>query len=181
MRASRVVLNQEMLEALSKPGLNRTKRSKLRLQHLKEYVQSFENGHAFKLSDLIWAAGYDPVHRYGPGWAWIKHQASPKVHSFVLEKLPAGQGYNVFFDESKTTTGVDLFNATSSERAAAFRKAKGLDVEVSKEDHEQLHRPDPFESPVMYTAAEIAAGAKDFAWHNNSDSLREFVKYLCTK
>lgn len=152
MNVSRVQISKETQEALAKP-LSRAAKAKLRIDSLKRYIATQEIGHGFTMRDLALAAGYaDTEKTLNSGWAWLRYQAKKK--KIILEDLGPNQGFAVSFPDYVVVR--------------EGRKAKKTETPTeTKEDF----------GDVVFIQ-QVREKAKDFAWANNSDSLREFIGSL---
>ncbi len=157
MEVSRVTFTRETKAMLTNPILNRTKRSRLRIQRLKEYVDSFPNGHEFRMKELIEACGYDHMQN-ATGWQFINTAAKNK--KFKLMPTNVRGKYNVFF-------GVEPSRVN----------------QVPKPDVLKIPKPTPGSTFTINKSyddviSEVVEKARKFAWDHNSDSLREFIATL---
>jgi translation initiation factor 2 alpha subunit (eIF-2alpha) len=151
MIPSKVTVSPETI-AKAEKKLTRKERATLKIDRLLDFVATKENGHPFKLKELIESMGYDPAKQYGTAWAFLKSQAK-KSKRFTLEEV-TGEGWSVYTRSAKTVTVKKPVVVTET-------------PEAKKEDF----------GDVIFIQ-QVREKAKDFAWQNNSDSLREFISSL---
>lgn len=166
MQASKVKFSQETKAALNARPLSKAAKAKLRRERVKDYIRSQPAGAIIKQTELAAAAGYDQSQ--GHGWAFVNRM----IKNGHITK--------------DTSEGAHRPSWTVKGDARVVRQK----AEVKVPD-QPMPTPEPtqhfrFEATSTSEFAEAANGwtkqlAKEFAWQYNSDSLREFIKWLGSK
>ncbi len=198
MIPSKLTLNKEMQLAIERPGITKEHKRELRMNAIKDYIHSKPNGTPIRVSELIRAAGYDPTpgtKSYAAGFSFLKYQVQRGV--LIKEEVPMSASHIYYIPEDAKQIKPPAQSASTPAELPAlpnFQKdmqelhqlidAIPQDIE-SHIDHEAVVEPSsPPSVPTSATPFEveqIISAAKDFFWETQSDSLREFVKYLSNK
>ena len=157
MIATKLVISQETRARLNNPVLSPAKKRLLREEMIKESIRKAPGGIRTK-QELIVAAGYNPKSR-------TKDYANGL--NLISSMVKRGVIYHATTDSFKKRWFVaNEVKVTPSPRSIAKELFGPKEVKV--EPKEKL--------PV--SAVELVQLAKDFAWRENSDSLRDFIAYM---
>jgi len=173
MIASKLTFNSEMLEALSSPMLTPKKKRDLRKRRVIDYIKAHE-GEDIHIATLIREAGYNPRYiegddSYKNGWALIENMVKSKL---IYREKGKVRG----FARYRATRWARPLLPTTSTIASGTAKniphdkpagIKGLVMEIPVDYERNIPKYEIFIDK-----------AKKFAWDNNSDSLRDFIKTL---
>lgn len=155
MIASKVTISQETRAKLDNPVLTRKKKNKLREELVKDCIRAQRGGIATK-QQLIAAAGFDPDARSN-GYA----TGITLLHSMVRKGIISHENTKKF---KKTWTVKEDVRVTPTPKQVAREIVKPEAVVELKE--------------FKMDKLTLVDMAKQFAWTNNSDSLRDFIKYV---
>lgn len=152
MNASKVTISQETRARLDNPALSPTRKRALKAEMVKEYIRD-ANGKKKTKQQLIAAAGYSPVGKgYTAGFAFITGLCKRGIISH---------------NDTKSYKKVWIVNeapVSPSPKEVAEKIVSGKAIVELKE--------------FKMDKITLTDMAKQFAWSNNSDSLREFIAYV---
>jgi hypothetical protein len=156
MVASKVTISQETRAKLDNPILTKAKKSKLREELIKDYIQARRGGIATK-QQLIAAAGFDPNARsnsYASGIAFLRRMMKHDIISHDNTNK---------FKKVWTVKEASKVSPTPAQVAESIVKPP---VVVELKEFEKVN------------SVQLVDMAKEFAWKQNSDSLRDFIQYV---
>lgn len=176
MHASRVIFSQKTQELLRSPIMNSSRKVKLRRQRVIEFIHQLPNGEA-TMADLIAAAGYDVKRskgQYTTGWSFVNRLIQKNVITPTeLEGKVNGRVKQWAVNADVKTT-----------KPAEEPQKEEVAVEEEDEAEPEVERPS-FEFNTTSTSDFNAAAtgwmvqhAKEYAWRNDSNSLRHFVAWM---
>lgn len=162
MLASKVTISQETRARLDNPTLTESKRHKLRQELIKDTIRR-ANGRRLSKQQLIAAAGLDPrteTNDYKRGMALVRSMIRKRQ---IIQKSGnrLGGGWKVVGDKSKQTN-VNVRPTPQDMAESVMPKS----VAVELQDYKVVDK------------LTLLNMAKEFAWKENSDSLREFINYI---
>lgn len=158
MEASKVTLNQDMRNALNNPILDKKKKRELKIKRIKEYIMSKPNGTKMSMKDLMYEAGYDVDRQYAVGWVFVNNLIKKRI--IIATDIPKSM------KKTFVVPGTTI-------------KEPDNPVESSNTPEDDAMVVSDVSEKKNYKLIEVVeAKAKQFAWENNSDSLREFIKFL---
>lgn len=157
MDASKVTISQETREKLSRPLSAKNKKA-LKIQLIKEYIRSKPIGTKFSMQELAAAAGYDK-NRGAVGWAFVN-----RLHKNGVIDIEGVTKY-----KKNVTIPKD---SKATKELSISKDDKKLDTSSSL-----TKREDKNVSNLAFIT-EVEDKAREFSWKENSDSLREFIKFL---
>ena len=162
MEVSKITISPQtrMLQASS---LSKGKRSKLREELIKEYIRSKPAGYEFSIGDLLRAGGYTN-NQYGTGWAFVQRMIKAK-RIIGLGKSPGKR------KQAYAIPGDALVNTKEGPKLNPEPITSALISEKIDKSH----------IPQNLGLRWVEDEARQFAWLENSDSLRQFIDYLNKK
>lgn len=174
MIASKVTISQETREKLDNPTLSWEKKQMLRDELVKDYIRSLEGRQVMKVA-LVAAAGYAADTKssgYAAGLNFVNGMIKRGIicHEITdkMQKI-----WTVIEDVKKHQLEPPVVTPSMVEVAEeAIAHAEAVKAEPVKEAIVELK-----EFPAL-TSVKLVDMAKEFAWRNNSDSLREFISYI---
>lgn len=172
MEASKITLSDKYKSAMQNPTLSRNKRLKLKRQLILELIRSKPSGTPIKLSEisrLITAPGN--VIRDSNADRVIKNMVRDGL--ITAERIP-GKSQRIFSVISDAKTILPP-------RPKAPKIVLPPVGTPAQDDHTRGLRGPGEDRGGAALLTEATALAKDFAWKYNSDSLRDFIKYLGDK
>lgn len=170
MYASKVSFSNQTRALINARPLSRNKRVKLRQQRVMDFIRETPNGEVRK-RDLIEAAGFNPHNEreYARGWAIIGTMIRKKM-------IVASDGSNPKNSYLKqwTIPGDVVTRPDAVPHPAPAEEVEQKAEEVPTETTGKMYGI----SIEQYAPDDIREKAKEFAWRENSDSLREFIAWL---
>lgn len=164
MDASKVSFFSGTKEALNNPGLDFHKKRALKIERVKAYIRLKPAGHKFRMAELIAAAGYNPDdgNTYSAGYGFLKGIDGKEIS---IEKTPTyRKQVNILGDDTVKTT---------KPAETETPEVKTVQAPAKPESHIS------FSGEVnVILVREVERLAKQFAWKNDSNDLREFVRSL---
>jgi hypothetical protein len=177
MEASKITFSQHTKAALNARPMSKAAKAKLRRERVKDFIRSQPAGTIIKQTDLAIAAGYDKSQ--GHGWAFINRMVKNKHIDKDTSEGVSKPSWTVRGDAKikpplKAELPKDMPEvADKTPESVAAKIAKQLpkfDMHLTEID--QLKE---------VSAGMVTQQAKEFAWTYNSDSLRDFIKWLDRK
>lgn len=150
---------------LNSPLLSKSKKRELKENLVKEYIRSKPAGMPIPPSKLIVAAHYDPNTQYQSGWAFVNNMVKKGI--ILKEKI-------VRSDSSYWTVPGDATTVVPPTEKST-EDLIGDDQAINR-----VWPSEPLNSIIdpPKDVSWIITKAKEFAWRENSDSLREFIDYI---
>lgn len=170
MQASKLTLSPEMLEAINKPGLTRKQKTKLRVNAIKDFIRSQPVGTPLSVKEIVEAGGYQS---YGSG--------SVAVSKFIKKG---------FISRHKSSESYKSVWSIPGDANVVVPPLPKEDWHTPENVERKIDELPEVETPILGDAEDMELGrdmafiirvqkaAMTFAWKDNSDSLREFVKSL---
>lgn len=177
MQASKVSFSQQTKAALNARPMSKAAKAKLRRERVKDYIRSQPVGTIIKQTDLATVAGYDQSQ--GHGWAFIARMVKT---GHITKDTSEGS--------HKPSWTVRGDAKVVKPKKGVVGKLEGVTVMPEVQIPELPYPADMprfhFETDKLEDFNDMADGrtkqlAKEFAWQYNSDSLREFIKWLGSK
>ena len=170
MEASRVVISRETRQQLANNPLftSRKAKSRFRAQRIIDYVNSKPSGATFGISELLSVAGYTDS-QYATGWAFVRRLEKSGI--LWIEKN------NKFKKQVVVCKNADGSKLSTVKQVKEPRTEETVSPEVIEEKAKRAEIAMIDERKAIFRE-EVKTLAKEFAWSNNSDSLREFVNSL---
>lgn len=170
MIASKVTFSSKTREMLNYRPLSQGDKSKLRKRRVKEFIRELPTGEA-QTKELIAAAGYDISRdsQYATGWQFIKGMTRRKEIGY--NDGPASQKLVKHWyipGDAKTTNKVPKREEDEGDKP----EPKHEDADKGKDEMTTLP------PASLHSAQTLLHQAKEFSWQQNSDSLREFLRWL---
>jgi len=156
MIPSRLILTPETRAKLSNPVLSAVKKRQLREEMIKDSIRSAVGGMRTK-QELIVAAGYSPD---------AKTNDYAKGHTLIGSMLRRG-----IISHNKTNAFKKIWTVHEDVRVTPSPKQVAAAI-VVKEPVVALKEQEELDK------VKLVDMAKEFAWRENSDSLREFIAYM---
>lgn len=156
MNVSKVSFSRETRALLDNPVLDRRKRLRLRRDRVTEYIKEQPAGKPIQIGEIIAVAGYDIRNRatYNLGYQFIRGLIKKDV--IRCDKL-------------------------KGKRTAAW-SVPGMVRHIPPKDTKDTSPSDDQKLQDFTTKTsninDIESRARQFAWYSNSDSLREFIRWL---
>jgi hypothetical protein len=148
MEASRVIIGPDMEKSINDPRLSSSRKKELRIHHVINLINSRPVGTLFKKIELVRAAGFTTQNSRARGYLFIDSMIENGIINTNGEHKTKSSWYVIDTDKHK-----EHLNPST----------QIPDVKTKVEINVQQH---------------IETLAVDFAWNNNTDSLRDFIKYL---
>lgn len=161
MDASRIVFSQQTKAALNARPMSKAAKAKLRRERVKDYIRSQPVGTIIKQRDLATVAGYDKSQ--GHGWAFISRMVKTGHIAKDTSEGNHKPSWTVRGDAKVKTPPVE--------------KPEKLTVESNEKPEFSLHT-ESLDDLNDIVAGMVTQRAKEFAWAYNSDSLRDFIRFL---
>lgn len=160
MIASKITISPETREKLNNPVLSPMKKRELRRELVKDSIRKAIGGTRTK-QELIAAAGYN-AYRSSNEYANGLNLIDGMIKSGIISHNPT----NAF---KKVWTVIEDVKVTPSPKKVAQEIVSPVETKLELTVEE---RP-----KVQVNKGTLLNLAKEFAWKNNSDSLREFIVY----
>lgn len=163
MVASKVTISQETRAKLLNPILSPARKRELREELIKDSIRRATHGYRTK-QELIAAGGFNPDAKsgsYASGFGMI--------NSMIKRGVISHESTNAF--KKRWTILADMKVTPSPKQIAktivpTVAPAAGTEVMVALEEYKEVDK------------IKLVDMAKEFAWRENSDSLRDFVAYM---
>lgn len=174
MEASKVSFTASTRLRLKEPGLSVAKRRELKTESIKALIRSKPAGTPISWADLIYAAGY-PVKKKSAGYAFVKGLVAKKV---IVRVDPLSTKYKQAYlvpEDAKT------FQEEIKSYAKDITGSSSHSPEFTQREtvyNPETHRDERVIPSVETLSIGIVQKAKQWAWDNNSDSLRAFIASL---
>lgn len=162
---SKLTISPETRTQLNNPALSQAKRRELREQKVKESIRTSIGGRRTK-QELVVAAGYDSNTK-SSGYA----NGLGLVNSMIKRGIISHNNTNQFRKVWEICAEVKPRVTPSPTKIAHSifgKKEEPVEAEIVVELKEQL----------TLDKVKLIDMAKDFAWRENSDSLREFIAHM---
>jgi len=160
MNASKVIITPETREKLNNPVLSPLKKRQLREEMIKDSIRKAVGGVRTK-QELVAAAGFNPsgtTNDYANGLGLI----TSMIKRGIINHNP-------------TSSFKKVWSVTEDVKVTPSPKKVAQEIVAPVETKPELtveERP-----KVQVNKGTLLNLAKEFAWKNNSDSLREFIVY----
>jgi hypothetical protein len=141
---------------------SKSAKSKLRRTRVIDFIKEYPVGSKFTKSDLIYAAGYTQQ-QYGQGFAFIQRMEKDGI-IFIENTKKFKKEVNVLKDPRQDGRTTVIAPPATDEPVPTEDAPEDAEDEVMAKDIDFIIK--------------IEKIARTFAWKENSDSLREFVKSL---
>lgn len=155
MQASRVTVSLETRAKMANPVLDNNKRRKLRMQLVKEAIIGRKSG-KFSKQELIAVAGYDPTPGQSDYW-----KGAALLRTMLNRRA---------ISHDKTGRRIKVWKVTNAPKPVVqeplAETVMPKEIVVALQDYKQVEK------------VALLDMAKEFAWKENSDSLREFIAYV---
>lgn len=172
MIASKLIISTETRKRLSNPVLSPMKKRQLREDMIIECIRKAA-GEAITKQQLMVAAGYDS--KYGTsGYS----QGFTLISSMINRGIISHNGTKSFKKVWTCNADVKVKKPATpvAEAPKADTKMESLDASATI----MQNGLDQYKKSGEVVKKYISDRAKDFVWEKNSDSLREFLKYIET-
>lgn len=189
MIASKVTITKETRAKLDNPILTKEKKNKLRQEMIKDFIRNAESGLATK-QELVAAAGYNPdgtTQEYAQGLGMVNRM----VRHNVISHNPTVERKKTWVVNEDVHTAPTIKPALPEMAAEIVAEAEAASKPVEDVVEEPVVVEPVTEIPQApqgaivelkefptLTSMKLVDMAKEFAWRNNSDSLRDFIDFI---
>lgn len=182
MYASKLTFSKETRMKLASPALSPMAKRKLRQSRVLDFIRETP-GHEATKFDLIAAAGYDVTNstEYQNGWGLVTGMVKRGVIVPHDHENPTSKRKKQWIISSDVRV-IEAIPPRPGYPAEAFNHLPDTGGSDGAEDKSEPNIEQPADgetiTEISTAHAELLGLAKDFAWKQNSDSLREFIAWM---
>lgn len=176
MEVSKLTLSEEMIKAMHNPGITQKHKRELREKLIIDYIRNKPSGTKITKAALCRAAQYnDTPNEQAKGYHLISQMIKKSVIAFIEPGKKTNNGVEWYIPGDAKETHVTIRPIAKSEVIDSTHK---VEVDLKQDDEDAKESTKESEKELGMSRFEFEYLAKLFAWEENSDSLREFVKWL---
>ena len=165
MEVSKLTLSEEMERAIHNPRVSLKRKRELRTARVKEYINSLPAGTEISKRTLGQVAGYQKT-------------SLASSYVFIDSLIKSGEIHCERISRNKmswsTDDGVRIITPKTSETSGS----EEIDIIETKSSDDGIKSEVKDVEEVTLNRFNLEYQAKLFVWEENSDSIREFVKWL---